>query len=95
MAQARQLYHQRLTEAQARYPNSKGYQEHHTIPIYLGGPAKGPTYRLLTAYHQAITQEFRQEWPYGQEPPRPQQLAEIMIRVYSKYPIPQLIGIEP
>jgi len=93
--QARQLYRQRLTEVQARYPDSQGYQYHHAVPIYMGGNAKGPTYRLPTAYHQAITQEFRREWPYGQEPPRPLQLAEIMMRVYSKYPIPQLIGIEP
>lgn len=95
VAQARQLYRQRLAEAQERYPNAKGYQDHHAIPIYMGGTAQGPTYRLPTAYHQALTQEFRREWPYGQEPPRPQQLAEIMIRVYAKYPIPQLTGIEP
>lgn len=95
VAQARQLYRQRLAEAQERYPNARGYQDHHAIPIYMGGTAKGPTYRLPTAYHQAITQEFRREWPYGHEPPRPQQLAEIMIRVYAKYPIPQLTGIEP
>jgi len=93
--QARQLYRQRLIEVQQRYPNSQGYQYHHAIPIYMGGTAKGPTYRLPTAYHQAITQEFRREWPYNQEPPPTQQLAEIMLRVYSKYPIPQLIGIEP
>ena len=95
LEQARQLYRQRLTEVQQRYPNSQGYQYHHAIPIYMGGTAKGPTYRLPTAYHQAITQEFRREWPYGQEPPPTQQLAEIMLRVYSKYPIPQLIGLEP
>ncbi len=93
--QARQLYRQRLAEAQERYLNSKGYQDHHAVPIYLGGTRKGQTFRLHTAYHQAITQEFRREWPYGQDPPRPQQLAEVMIRVYSKYPIPQLIGVEP
>ncbi len=35
---ARDLYHQRLVDAQASYPNSSGYQDHHLIPVYLGGP---------------------------------------------------------
>ncbi|MFP2913746.1 hypothetical protein ACLESD_53955, partial [Pyxidicoccus sp. 3LFB2] len=36
--QARQTYYQRLKEAQAKYPNSPGYENHHLIPRYLGGP---------------------------------------------------------
>lgn len=31
--QARQLYQQRLKEAQAKYPNSPGYENHHLIPM--------------------------------------------------------------
>lgn len=93
--QARQLYWQRLAEAQARYPNSTGYQEHHAVPIYLGGAADGPTYRVPTAYHKAITQAFRQRWPYGQRRPDSQKLFEILMEVYAEYPIPQLIGIQP
>lgn len=94
--QARQTYYQRLKEAQATYPNSSGYENHHLIPIYLGGPKNGQTYRLPTAYHKAITQEFRLAWQYGQGArPKPPQLQKILIRVYSKYPIPQLIGITP
>ncbi|MCY0997159.1 hypothetical protein OWM54_08380 [Myxococcus sp. MISCRS1] len=94
--QARQLYQQRLKEAQATYPNSLGYENHHLIPMYLGGPANGQTYRLPTAYHKAITQAFRRKWEYGQgRRPEPQRLQDIMIEVYSQYPIPQLIGIEP
>lgn len=83
-------------EAQAHYPNSTGYQEHHFVPLYLGGTSGGVTYRLPAAYHQAITQEFRRLWPYGQrDKPNPAQLLEIMIKVYSKYPIPHLVGINP
>lgn len=94
--QTRQLYFQRLAEAQARYPNSRGYEDHHAVPKYLGGAVRGQTYRLPKPYHLAITQEFRREWPYGQQrPPTPQELAGILMRVYSKYPIPQLVGIQP
>jgi hypothetical protein len=39
--QTRQLYFQRLAEAQARYPNSTGYEEHHAVPKYLGGGVRG------------------------------------------------------
>ena len=94
--QARQLYFQRLKEAQAKYPNSLGYENHHLIPMYLGGLKNGQTYRLPTAYHKAITQAFRAKWAYGQgKKPDPQKLQDIMIEVYAVYPIPQLIGIEP
>jgi len=94
--QARQAYSQRLKQAQATYPNSPGYENHHLIPLYLGGPKDGQTYRLPTAYHKAITRAFRQEWQYGQGvTPSPQQLTDILVRVYAQYPIPQLIGITP
>jgi hypothetical protein len=93
--QARELYYQRLAEAQARYPDAQGYENHHFIPIYLGGTRDGTTYRLPKAYHYAITQEFRQRRPHGTEPPRLEERVEILIEVYSRYPIPQLIGIEP
>lgn len=94
--QARQLYQRRLKEAQATYPNSPGYENHHLIPMYLGGSPNGQTYGLPTAYHKAITQAFRRKWEYGQgRRPDPQKLQDIMIEVYAQYPIPQLIGIEP
>ena len=35
---SRKLYQQRLADAQAAFPNSAGYQDHHLIPVYLGGP---------------------------------------------------------
>ncbi|WP_164017964.1 hypothetical protein [Pyxidicoccus trucidator] len=93
--QARQAYVQRLKEAQAKYPNSSGYENHHLIPRYLGGQKNGQTYRLPTAYHKAITQAFRRERAYGSGSPSPQDLQKILVRVYSQYPIPQLIGITP
>jgi hypothetical protein len=94
--QARQAYFQRLKQAQATYPNSPGYENHHLIPLYQGGPKDGQTYRLPTAYHKAITQAFRRKWEYGQgRRPDPQKLQDLMIEVYAQYPIPQLIGIEP
>ena len=58
---ARELYFQRLAEARALYPNSQGYQDHHLVPVYLGGPRSGTTYRIPTAYHKLITREFRRE----------------------------------
>ncbi|MBN1205273.1 MAG: hypothetical protein JXB05_10145 [Myxococcaceae bacterium] len=94
--QTRQLYYQRLAEAQAMYPNSSGYENHHVIPRYLAIVPEGTTFQLRTAYHKAITQEFRREWGYGRnDKPSHEQLMRILIRVYGKYPIPQLVGIEP
>ncbi len=94
--QTRQLYWQRLAEAQALYPNSSGYQNHHGIPMYLGGARNGMTYRLPTAYHKAITLEFRREWEYGRrDKPTSEELMRILMRVYGKYPVPQLVGIVP
>ncbi len=93
---ARKLYYQRLADAQASYPNSSGYQEHHLIPVYLGGPQSGVTYRIPTAYHKVLTRAFRKEWSYDRNRlPNSQELLEIMLTIYAQYPIPQLIGINP
>ncbi|WP_309895448.1 hypothetical protein [Archangium sp.] len=92
---ARKLYVQRLAEAQALYPNSLGYQDHHLVPVYLGGPKSGVTYRIPTAYHKLLTREFRREWSYDKRPPKPAELRDLLLKVYSQYPIPQLIGITP
>jgi hypothetical protein len=92
---ARKLYAQRQAEAQALYPNSQGYQEHHLVPVYLGGPRSGVTYRIPTAYHKLLTREFRKAWGYDKRPPKPEELQNLLLTVYSQYPIPQLIGINP
>lgn len=93
---ARDLYYQRLASARALYPNSQGYQDHHLIPVYLGGARTGKTYRIPTAYHKLLTRAFRKEWGYDKtRPPNPEERLAIMLKVYSQYPIPQLIGINP
>jgi hypothetical protein len=81
-------------EAEQRYPDKRGqYEEHHFFPVYLGGKENGPKYRLPAAYHQLITNAFRKRWPYGRGNPEPEEAQKIMLKVYSDYPIPQLIGI--
>ncbi len=90
----RELYWKRKTEAEQRYPDKKGqYEEHHFWPLYLGGPKDGQTYRLPADYHQLVTNAFRGRHPYGQPAPSPERARDIMMKVYSEYPIPQLIGI--
>lgn len=81
--------------AERQYPDKVGrYEEHHLFPLYLGGPKDGATFRLPAAYHQLITNEFRRQHPYGRPRPSPERAREIMLDVYSRYPIPQLVGIE-
>jgi RHS repeat-associated protein len=76
-----------IQNAQNQYPNKTGTQEHHITPKYLGGDPSGPTVPLDAAYHQLITNAFRQLWPYASGQPSPEQLQEIMDQVYNQYPI--------
>jgi hypothetical protein len=90
----RDRYWRLKAEAEQRYPDKRGkYEEHHFFPVYLGGKENGPTYRLPAAYHQLLTNAFRQHWSYGRDKPPPEKAQELMLKVYSDYPIPQLIGI--
>ncbi len=57
------------------------------MPQYLGGPANGATVPLDAAYHQMITNAFRQAWPYGQAVPSAAKLKQIMNDVYSRFPL--------
>ena len=50
--------------------------------------ANGPTVRIPSAYHQWITNAFRREYAYGQSPPDPAELKEIMQKVYQQFPLP-------
>jgi hypothetical protein len=87
-------YWKRKAEAEQKYPEKVGlYQEHHSWPLYLGGPRNGQTYRLPADYHQLITNAFRRLHPYGQPRPSAERAQEIIREVYLEYPIPQLIGI--
>jgi hypothetical protein len=90
----RERYGRLKAEAERLYPNKVGqYEEHHFWPSYLGGPADGPKYRVPAPYHQLITNAFRQRWNYGRGSPDKEEAHRIMMKVYSEYPIPQLIGI--
>ena len=78
-----------VAAAQKAYPGKAGTTElHHITPKYLGGAADGPLAPLDAAYHQQITNAFRDAWKYGQPKPSAQQLEQIMKDVYSKYPLP-------
>jgi hypothetical protein len=84
-----QIDKQALQEAEEKYPNKVGkVEDHHITPKYLGGAADGPTSQIPAAYHQAITNAFRNEWSYGQVVPSAEQLQQIMTSVYSRFPIP-------
>jgi RHS repeat-associated protein len=76
-----------IQNAQNQFPNKSGTQEHHITPKYLGGDPSGPTVPLDAAYHQQITNAFRNLWPYGSGTPTPEQLQDIMDQVYNQYPI--------
>ncbi len=53
-------------------------------------------YRIPTAYHKMLTRAFRKQWGYDKARlPDAQERLAIMLKVYSQYPIPQLIGINP
>jgi RHS repeat-associated protein len=76
--------------AQKLYPNLAGKTHlHHITPKYLGGPANGPRVPLDAAYHQQITNGFRQAWPYGQGVIKdPDVLRNVMDKVYKQFPLP-------
>jgi hypothetical protein len=77
-----------VSAAQKAYPGKAGTTElHHITPKYLGGAADGPLAPLDAAYHQQITNAFRESWKYGQPKPSTEQLGKIMNDVYSKFPL--------
>jgi RHS repeat-associated protein len=76
-------------ELDKQYPKKEGKTEgHHVKPKYLGGDKNGPIVDIPAGYHQGITNEFRDEWGYGQGIPTDEEYDEIQKRVYEKYPIP-------
>lgn len=88
---ARSLFDQGMAEAKKRFPHLHGKpkQKHHVHPKYLGGPEDGPTVDLDPAYHQLITNAFRQEARYGRRfPLSAEDLQDILRKVYSRYPLP-------
>src|SRR5262249_55036468 len=56
--------------AKLKYPLKAVKDEwHHVVPKYLGGDADGVVVQLNAAYHQLITNAFRELAPYGQAAP--------------------------
>ena len=72
-----------------------GCQKHHNWPKYLGGPKKGPLTPLNRAYHQRITNLFRQLRPYGLPTVDPTTAQEIMDQVYEQLPLDSPEGACP
>lgn len=78
-----------LKAAQKLYPGKAGRIElHHPIPQYLGGAKNQTLIPLDAAYHQLITNEFRNLHGYGMPKLSPEKVQEIMKAVYKKYPLP-------
>jgi len=67
---------------------ARAVEQHHGTPKYLGGDPKGPTVPIDGAYHQEITNAFRELHPYGSPKPSPERLQEIMRQVYERFPLP-------
>lgn len=85
-----QSYQEAVVQAQKEYPQLAGQvQDHHITPKFLGGAVDGPTVPLDRAYHQKITNAFRQLWPYGSgQVPTAEELRRIMKEVYRQFPLP-------
>jgi RHS repeat-associated protein len=75
-------------DAEDQYPNKAGKDErHHDTPMYMGGPKNGSLTTIPAAYHQLITNAFRNKWGYGGSAPTPELLDNIMKDVYNQYPL--------
>jgi RHS repeat-associated protein len=77
-----------VKKANQRYPKKAGRpdENHHIVPQYLGGDPNGLAVSLPAAYHQLITNAFRNLWPYGSPKPSPKQLQRLMDQVYKQFP---------
>jgi len=76
-------------KAQMQYPDKAGnYELHHIDPQYMGGDKYGKLVKIDAAYHQIVTNAFREQHPYGvgKIPFDKRQL--IMRKIYMKYPLP-------
>ena len=87
-----QWYKDAVRRAKQQYPKLAGKtHKHHIVPGYLGGPKDGPVVELNAAYHQWITNAFRQQRAYGlrDQPLSSRELQRIIKRVYDQYPLPE------
>ncbi len=78
--------------AKQKYPKKANLpdESHHIDPQYLTKSKGGPKANLPAAYHQEITNAFRNEVPYGtvNEPLSGTKLQGIKERVYGQFPLP-------
>jgi RHS repeat-associated protein len=78
-----------IDAAGKKYPKKAGIiQKHHIDPRYLGGAKNGETIAIDAAYHQEITNKFRELWPYGQGKPSKAKSKKILEEVYTGLPLP-------
>jgi hypothetical protein len=78
-----------VSVAKKLYPNKANKNEkHHIIPKYAGGDPKGATISINAAYHQVITNLFRELLPYGSAKLNGSELTDLLSKVYSKLPLP-------
>ena len=76
-------------KTQMQYSDKAGnYELHHIDPQYMGGDKYGKLVKIDAAYHQIVTNAFREQHPYGvgKIPFDKRQL--IMRKIYMKYPLP-------
>ncbi len=75
-----------------KYPGKAGKLEfHHVLPRYLGGAVNGTTVVLDAAYHQLITNAFRNAMQYGSVGIRSLSLGEVgelLHQIYRSLPLP-------
>ncbi len=78
--------------AKNKYPKKANLpdESHHIDPKYLGGDPNGPTVPLNPAYHQEITNAFRNEKAYGtvKRALSPEELQRVKNIVYGEFPLP-------
>ncbi|MGD0510742.1 MAG: RHS repeat-associated core domain-containing protein, partial [Candidatus Micrarchaeaceae archaeon] len=79
-----------LEMANKKYQNKAGCVEvHHIIPKYLGGSNEASNLvEIPAAYHQLITNAFRNAYKYGQVQPGEELLIQILQEVYESIPLP-------
>jgi RHS repeat-associated protein len=85
-------YDQQVQRAQKEYPKKAGKrQKHHPDPQYMGGPKKQSLEDIDAAYHQKITNRFRERHPFGGGKLSPAERKRIMDEVYDELPLPSTL----
>ena len=90
-------YEKIVEKARRRYPRKariKGPECHHVHPIYMGGPKSpmpGGRKAVDAAYHQLLTNSFRNYWSYGAGASKTGlNFSDIMTIVYADLPVGHL-----